>query len=291
VRLHRLASLDLPELEPYRSLRRQEDHRRRGTFVAEGAKVVCRLLESPIEIVSVLLPERWYQQLEPLVRARGGVPDIYLAERALLQDLTGFSMYQGLLALARVPPSPDLDTLLEDAVRPRLIVAIEGLSNAENVGVVTRNAVALGACALIAGPICASPWLRRAVRASMGAVFGIPICESADLPASLARIRARGVRALAAHPRPGARSLYECDLSGELCLVFGSEGDGLPETVAAACDDAVAIPMCAGVDSLNVGSATAIFLAETARRRFETERERAGLPLPARCDRPRRREG
>ena len=72
-------------------------------------------------------------------------------------------------------------------------------------------------------------------------------------------MRAAGVRCLAAHPRTDSRSLSQVDFTADCCVVFGSEGYGLSDAVLAACDEAVAVPMASGVDSLNVGSAAAAF--------------------------------
>ena len=69
-RPQQIESLDLPELQPYRTMRRQHEHRQQGIFVAEGEKVVRRLLESKFTVVSVLLPEKWLRELEPLLQAR-----------------------------------------------------------------------------------------------------------------------------------------------------------------------------------------------------------------------------
>ncbi len=68
--VHKIASLDLPELQPYRTMRHQAEHREQGIFVAEGEKVVRRLLESHLKVISLLLPEEWVRELEPLLQAR-----------------------------------------------------------------------------------------------------------------------------------------------------------------------------------------------------------------------------
>ena len=65
----KIESLDLPELEPYRTLRRPEDHERRGIFVATNAKVVTRLLATDCMILSMLMTEEWLAQLRPLIEA------------------------------------------------------------------------------------------------------------------------------------------------------------------------------------------------------------------------------
>ena len=61
----KIEAFDLPELQPYRTMRRQHEHRQQGIFVAEGEKVVRRLLESSFGVVSVLLPEKWLRELGP----------------------------------------------------------------------------------------------------------------------------------------------------------------------------------------------------------------------------------
>jgi tRNA G18 (ribose-2'-O)-methylase SpoU len=75
------------------------------------------------------------------------------------------------------------------------------------------------------------------------------------------------VRSIAAHPHTGGSTIRDADLTRDCCVIFGSEGIGLSREVLAACDEAVAIPMSNEVDSLNVGSAAAVFLYEVARQR------------------------
>lgn len=260
-------SFDLPELQPYRTMRRQMDHRKEGIFVAEGEKVVRRLLESRFLVVSVLLPEKWFQELEPLLAARPEEVRVFVAEKQLLETLTGFSMYQGLLAVGKVPAKTSVAEILPHSAPPRLLVATDGLSSAENLGALVRNCAAFNAQALLVGETCTSPYLRRAVRSSMGAVFQLPIIEDEHLAKTLAGLRAAGIHCVAAHPHADGRTLTQARLKDDCCLVFGSEGYGISPAVLAACDEAVAVPMPPTVDSLNVGSAAAVFLYEANRQR------------------------
>src|SRR5512135_341919 len=193
----RIESLDLPELQPYRTMRRQAEHRQQGIFVAEGEKVVRRLLESNFSVVSVLLPEKWLRELEPLLRARPETIQVYVAEKALLETLTGFSMYQGLLAVGKVPPLPTLEEIVSRSPQPRLLAAADGLTSAENLGALVRNCAAFNAQALIVGETCSSPFLRRAVRSSMGTIFHMPVVEATSLTRALQDLRERGIRCIA----------------------------------------------------------------------------------------------
>ena len=94
---------------------------------------------------------------------------------------------------------------------------------------------------------------RRAVRNSMGAIFTLPIINVSSLARSLRDLRSTySVRTIAAHPRADRKTLYRTDLRHDVCIVFGSEGVGISNSVLEACDESVAVPMNEGIDSLNV---------------------------------------
>lgn len=265
--VERIDSFDLAELQPYRTMRRQMAHREQAIFVAEGEKVVRRLLESHFGVVSALMPEKWLAELEPLLKRRLENVKVFLAEKKLLETLTGFSMYQGLLAVGKIPAQIPLEKILAMAPRPHFLAAVDSLSNAENLGALVRNCAAFETQALIVGETCASPFLRRAVRSSMGTVFQLPIVETSNLADCLSVLRERRIRCIAAHPHVEGRMFSDADFSSDCCILFGSEGHGISPRVLDLCDDAVAIPMPPTVDSLNVSSAAAVFLYEANRQR------------------------
>src|SRR5262245_55330020 len=126
-----IATLDGdPALQPYRTMRRQMEHRQQGIFVAEGEKVVRRLLESDFIVVSVLLPEKWLHEFQPLLQSRPEEIQAYVADKKTLEGLTGFSMYQGVLAVGKIPAPASLDQILPTAPKPILLAAVDGLTNA-----------------------------------------------------------------------------------------------------------------------------------------------------------------
>ncbi len=261
-------SLDLPELAPYRTMKRPREHREQGIFVAEGEKVVRRLLESSFAVVSALLPEKWLETFTPLLQARPENITVYVVERKeVLEKLVGFSMFQGVLAVGKVPTPLTLEEAVSRSLPPRLFAAVDALTNAENLGVLVRNSVAFGVQALLVGETSSSPFLRRAVRNSMGTIFRLPVVEPPNLAQALRDLRRRGISCVAAHPHADRRTLADARLAQDCCIVFGSEGYGISAPVLEACDQAVAIPMPPEVDSLNVGSAAAVFLYEANRQR------------------------
>lgn len=265
--LHSIQSLDDPSLAPYRTMRRYEEHRREGFFVAEGAKVVERLLQSRMQVISVVLPPQRLEEFRKLLEGRPEQIPVYVAEMDVLEQLTGFNLYQGVLAVGRVPAPATLEDICRQTAGPKLLLAIDGLTSAENVGILMRTAGAFGATGFLKGESSASPYLRRAVRGSMGAVFRLPVVELDDLKASLRWLREQGVLCLAAHPRADCQTLPRVDLRRDVCIVLGSEGEGISPGVLDACELAVAIPMANDVDSLNVAMAGAAFLYEASRQR------------------------
>src|SRR5205814_194278 len=114
---------------------------------------------------------------EPLLKARPEEIHVYVAEKEVLEKLTGFSMYQGLLAMGRIPAPATVEGVLQSSPRPWLFAAVDGLTNAENLGALVRNSAAFGVQALLVGETSSSPFLRRAVRSSMGTIFQLPVVE------------------------------------------------------------------------------------------------------------------
>jgi len=267
-RLRQIDTFDAPELAPYRTMRRPKEHAARGIFVAEGDKVVKRLLRDPrYGVESVVLPPERVDEFTPLLRDRPEDFDVFVAPKTLLEQLIGFHMYQGVLAVGKIPLQPLLEKVVAESPRPLLFVAADELANSENVGALVRNCAAFSVHALIVGETCASPWLRRSVRSSMGTIFTLPVIETPSLVRTLHGLRTAGIHVVAAHPHEDERTLTQGQFTRDCCIVMGNEGKGIRPEVLEACDEAVAIRMPPSVDSLNVTSATSVFLYEANRQR------------------------
>ncbi len=263
-----IKNLESPALQPYRTLRQAAEHRKRGIFIAEGEKVVRRLFESDLRVLSALMTHDWLVKYRSLLESRSENIDVFVAQKRLLETIVGFPLHQGIMAVGKVPTPEPLSAILQKCNRPYFFAAIDGLTNSENVGVLVRNCGAFGVQALLVGETSSSPYLRRAVRNSMGAVFKVPVVECSHLGETLALLREQHhVRVIAAHPQEEGKTIAKANLEGDCCVVFGSEGSGLSEQVLEFCDDIVAIPMSNNVDSLNVASASAVFLYEGFRQR------------------------
>ena len=248
-----------PRLDDYVGLTDMELRKRsepaRGLFIAEGDKVIRRALDSGHPMRSILLSDKWLPLMTPVIEQAGATA--FIAEPAVLEQVTGFHVHRGALAAMARKPLPDPAAVLDGA---RRIVVLEGVNNHTNIGAIFRGAAALGMDAVLLAPDCADPLYRRSVRVSMGTVFAIPWTKLDPWPQSLGLLAEHGYRRIALTPAPEAVDLRELRLAKDekAALFLGSEGDGLSDRAFATCDLKVRIPMAAGVDSLNVAAAAAV---------------------------------
>ncbi|MDL1891784.1 RNA methyltransferase [Sphingobacteriales bacterium CHB3] len=266
--IHRITSLELPQLQPYHTLRRPQDHLEQGIFVAEGEKVVRRFLSSDWQTISLLLTEEWLEEIVRTADERrlDGV-EIFVGEKALLETIVGFPLHQGIMAVGRTPTELPLPELVPRLPAPFFLVALDGLVHAENVGVVVRNCAAFGVDAILVSRTTASPYLRRAVRNSMGGIFKLPCFHAKNLAHSLDWLKiAHNTRVIIADAH-AEQTIDRADFSGNICVVFGNEDAGVSADVESVATDKIGIPMHSGMNSLNVASASAVVLYEARRRR------------------------
>lgn len=251
-------------LDDYRGLRRPDRlSAERGVVVIEGVTVVERVLGTPLAASLrslVVIPEQFDRVGG--TAARLGVP-VLVAPRPVLADVAGFDVHRGVLAALPRPAAPDVATVARDA---STLVVLEGLNDQENLGAIARSARALGADAILLDPTCADHLARRVVRVSMGEVLWLPVARADPWPATLTRLSGAGVRIFAL--TPGAEhSLRDVTIAPDqrVAVLAGAEGPGLSSAALAGPVEPVRIPMRPGVDSLNVGHAVAIALAQLGR--------------------------
>jgi tRNA G18 (ribose-2'-O)-methylase SpoU len=257
----RIGGPDDPRVSEYRGISDSELMRARGLFVAEGRLVVQRLIEDGRYVVrSLLLSEAARRSLSPLLATMTPTIPVYIAEAEDFVSITGYDIHRGCLALAIRPDAPSLDDLLAPAATA---IVLEGVTNADNVGGVFRNAAAFGADAVLLSPTCCDPLYRKAIRTSMAATLRVPFARLDDWPAALTRIRAQGFALVALTPKQPAEELDAFAARprpSKLALLIGTEAVGLTPDVEASADHRVRIPIRAGVDSLNLAVATGIAL-------------------------------
>ena len=263
MRLEPIEQLDDPRISIYRNVKDSTLRDARGLFVIESRLCVRRLLSaSRFPVCSVLVTETALEALGDALSQLGEDTPIYVASSTLLEQLVGYNLHRGCIALARRGPERSLDDVLDTP--PRLLVGLEQVANPENVGNVFRNAMAFGADAVLLSRDCADPLYRKAVRVSMGGTLLTPFAYLDGWPEAIERLRAAGFTTLALSTEARAIDLAALEVetvaNQRIALILGAESEGLAAETLAAVDWKVRIPMASGVDSLNVATATGIAL-------------------------------
>jgi tRNA G18 (ribose-2'-O)-methylase SpoU len=253
----RVNRFDDPRLAEYRSVSDGELLRRRNRFVAEGRLVVGRLLESGHRVESLLVNNASFRALEPLLaRVPSHVP-IFVCETDDFAAITGFNLHRGCLALAARPEPCRLEDVMRGA---DVLLVLEAVTDADNVGSAFRNAAAFGARVVLT-EACCDPLYRKAIRTSMGSALTTPYARTRDWPGDLLTLKRDGFTVIALTPRGDAIDLPTCAKRlPRLALLVGSEGPGLSAEAEAVADVCVRIPISGDVDSLNLATATGIAL-------------------------------
>ncbi|MCK5740722.1 MAG: RNA methyltransferase [Chlorobi bacterium] len=247
-----------PRIAYYKNLRyTPATHTEDNIFVTEGEKVTLTLLESDLEIISIFAQPRFYEDHADLIAAKKIPEEMLLsADRAFMKEVVGFRLHSGMMAVGRQPAPATLDDL-----RNRIVV-MNGIINSENVGAIVRNCAAFGVDSIICDRQTSSPFLRRAVRVSMGSVMSQKIYITANLPATLNELRDRlGYAIISAELTDDAIPLKEYNFPEKHCIIFGSEGPGVDQEILNLSDVVVFIPISEKVASLNVGAAAAVVLS------------------------------
>jgi TrmH family RNA methyltransferase len=233
----------------------------------EGVRLVGDLLDSGLALECVLFtPElqasergKALLQMAADRRFRGAV-----IPAALMRSICDVESPQGIVAVAAMP-SFELDDVFGDGVP--LVVALDSLQDPGNLGTIVRAAEAAGASGVVASSGCVEPYSAKAVRASMGSAFRLPIARRTSPAAFAEACAARDIRVVALATR-GEQSCYDFDWTVPSALLVGNEGAGLSDDWRSLASASVRIPMASPVESLNAGIAAAVvlFLAAGANR-------------------------
>lgn len=264
-RTDREPAADRPSQGRFRSARRllQRKHRLdTGLFLAEGPQAVREALaHGDVEEVWYTLDNPRVSELVTVAQSAGvrtfGVSSSDLA------SISDTVTPQGIVAICRAV-DVELDALPATA---RLIVVCAQVRDPGNAGTVIRCADAFGADAVILSADSVELHNPKVVRASVGSIFHLPIMVGADLANTLADLRDRGMRILAADGG-GDRDLDTMLAAGDLAQptvwVMGNEAWGLPAEHAALADEVVSVPLHGLAESLNLATAAAVCLHASA---------------------------
>ena len=228
------------------------DRREAGEYLGDGVKLLEEALKQGASLTAVVVSEGIeFPKLPPETRA-------VQVPRDVMETISPMRAPQGALFLARLP-----DVRPPERLTGTRYLVLDGQQDPGNVGTIWRTADALGADGLLLTGRCADPFQPKAVRASMGACFRLPVWE-ADREALCALLERSRLPLSATALRADAVSLEEADLRRG-AVVIGSEGSGVSPELLARCGQTIKIPMRARCESLNAAAAAAVVLWEMSR--------------------------
>lgn len=250
-------------VKDWASLLERRGREKQGQFLIEGVRLVEEAVQAKAPIRTILysldkgLPEALYDETADHIEWIG-------VSEAVLSKCTDTQTPQGLVAVVDKLGYKPSDFL---GFAGDLVVAVDGVQDPGNLGTIIRSADAVGAHGVLLGKGTVDLYNPKTVRSTMGSMFHLPIAEC-DLRELLPQAQQKGVQ-LVVTDLTAEQSCYEMDLSEPTWLVFGNEGRGISQEIAALVDKTVIIPMKGQSESLNVAMAATVLLFEAMRQRLK----------------------
>jgi TrmH family RNA methyltransferase len=234
-----------------------------GLAGIEGPNLLEEALRAGLRIECVFVAQGSELLIEGL-KFRPETEILLMPAELLISALTTETP-QPIAALVETPNWEWRQVLGDGKKGSSLIVVLAGLQDPGNLGTILRSAEAFGATGVVCLPGTVGAWNPKAVRASAGSVFRIPLL-SVNVEECFEQLREAGVKTLttAIH---GAKAVDGAELAGPVALVIGNEGNGVPKEIAAQADGTITIPCPGPVESLNAAVAASVLLYETSQQR------------------------
>ena len=264
-----ISSAANPRVKEWAKLLDRKYREREGKFLLEGVHLAKEALEAgwPLEAVAFDEGSDVMEQFAPYMEDGdgAGAPAWVPVSPEVIAKCSGTETPQPIFAVALKRP-PKRDALFADS--RALVAVLDGVQDPGNVGTIVRSAAACGASAVVLGKGTADLYNPKTIRATMGALFHVPVLE-ADLSELLPEARRHGA-SIAGTSLQSSRSCYDYDFRGRgVWLVFGNEGSGMSARVSELVDDNLIIPMSGRAESLNVAMAATVLLFEAQRQRID----------------------
>lgn len=240
-----------------------------GYCALEGQHLAEEAIRSGLRFKAVFFSDEAGSRIEKLLPQISSQAEALILPDDVFRSAVNTETPQGIAALVKWPETKAEQVFSRE--NPLLVGAV-GLQDPGNLGTVIRSAEAFGAAGMLLGEKTVSEFNSKAIRASAGSAFRVPLIH-VDL-AVVEDLRGRGVRLLATSSHKGT-PIDEADLTGGVALMIGNEGAGLPRDYMARVDETVRIPQSDRVESLNAGIAASIILYEAARQRRSSEKKPA----------------
>jgi len=234
----------------------------RGLVAIEGPNLVEEAFRAGLRVDCIFVGG---EKGESALEDRAKDVDVLLVSRDQLRSILSTESPQLVAALVQPPTWTWKHVLDLGKMTPAMVLVLAGIQDPGNLGTIVRSAEAFAANGILCLPGTVNAWNPKAVRASAGSIFRIPVLNIEEDEA-LEQLHKAGVKVLATAVE-GALAANGVDLAAPVALMIGNEGNGIPKELAAKADSVVTIPCPGPVESLNAAVAASVLLYEAARQR------------------------
>ncbi|NLP36636.1 MAG: RNA methyltransferase [Firmicutes bacterium] len=255
-----ITSLQNQQLKLYRSLEKRKFRKKLDLIPLEGVRLISDALQRGIVPETVFVRENVNL---PFLHALPAQTKVLTVEGKIFDQTAFTESPQGILAIVK-KPQVSLDNIF--AGEPALILVVDRVQDPGNLGTMLRSAAAAGASGAVMLPQTVDPTNPKALRASMGTYFSLPVVET-DFPRLYEALQKRRIL-LVTTTNSDAVVYHSFDWTKSVAVVVGNEGSGISAEIEAVADVAVTIPMSHAVESLNAATAMSVLFFEAARQRY-----------------------
>ncbi len=236
--------------------------RKEQLFLVEGFKMVKEALARDL-VEKIYIAENCHMDLPEKVHSQ-----VEIVSDRLFRELSDTTTPQGVLALVRMPQY-SWEDFLED--KDASLLCLEDINDPGNLGTMLRTAEGAGMSAVVVSKNTVDPFHPKVVRATMGAMFRMPVLIREDFIQSMKELKEKSFHIYAAH-LDGKFAYSEESYCGKVAILIGNEANGLSNEATEIADKKVLIPMKGQLESLNAAVSAAILMYEVARKRFGEEK-------------------
>ena len=244
--------INIPELKVYKTLR-DNAFDDANSFIADSPKVVNLLLQSDIEVRSILATQEYYDAFKALIQTRN-IDALYVCDKALMQTIVGHKIHHNCMMHGVRPEQSDLEALGDN------ILMLDEITSTENIGAIARSMAALGVESYVLPKTSPHPYGRRALRVSMGYMSHLKYHIYNDIFTTIEMLKSNGYRIFAAEVSEEATALWDVKIPQKWVILMGHEGKGISKELLELCDEVVSIEMQENVKSFNVGVAASLMM-------------------------------
>lgn len=252
MKLIKIDDIDTEEFIVYKTLR-DNALDNNNSFIADSPKVVNLLLESDVEVNSILATQEYYDEFKELIETKN-IPKLYVASKKTLESIVGHKIHHNCMMHGVRPPQSNLDDLDDN------ILMLDNITSTENIGSMARSMAGLGVYSYLIPNKSPHPYGRRALRVSMGYISYLKYNIYDDIFITISELKKRGYRIFAAEVTSDSTPLASVDIPQKWVLIMGHEGKGISKEILDICDEVVSIEMQENVKSFNVGIAASLMM-------------------------------